>query len=687
MAQFPGFTKTSDKYFTGEDYQALIRKAAIEAAANEDIPESVIAGNYSSLQPIIEAISRPVILKKFNWLENGMFSKPVKGTEAFNKRKEAYARELQRGVRDALLSNNIIFQNLKKTDQTDRILSFHSDITIDRSGMYTVVETIKIYNGDGGGESSNDEIKRGITRSFPTRYTNHLGMISKVPFHIKKLLKNNEPEPYFTKSASNGITLYAGSSDQFLKPGIYTYQLTYETGHQVIYHEDKDESYWNVNGNGWSFSADKVSCSIHFPEGASVMESRCYTGLQGAALQQCTYNNNGSNTVNFETNAKLGPYEGLTVAASIRKGILQEPSAFSKMLRFLKDNIIIPILSLAVMLFFFFNYRKWRRVGKDPKGAVIIPQFEPPVNMSAADTGYLLDQGYGAHLFAASIVDHCVQHKLDIEIKKEGVLFKSPVYYFQRPPESKFNDKQTRLYEWYGYDINDLYGHTAQKGKYNSHIASLYNGLGEHLKKRLEIRPKRANTFKGLFSLNRHYGPIILLFILGIASIFYLAFAQSVGLTIVTVVLFVLCIIIQTVFSKIMSAYTPEGRAVADHALGFKMYLETAEQNRFDKMNPPEMTIQLFEKYLPYAIALGCESAWSSKFEEVISKATADGYQPTYFHGSGHLFNTASFTSGIASGLASTISSASTPPSSSSGGSSGGGSSGGGGGGGGGGGW
>ena len=104
-------------------------------------------------------------------------------------------------------------------------------------------------------------------------------------------------------------------------------------------------------------------------------------------------------------------------------------------------------------------------------------------------------------------------------------------------------------------------------------------------------------------------------------------------------------------------------------------------------MNPPDLTIQLFEKYLPYAIALECENQWSEKFETIINNTVEGGYQPAYFNMHGSNLNMRTFTSGLSSGISNTIASASTPPSSSGGGSGGGGSSGGGGGGGGGGGW
>ena len=117
------------------------------------------------------------------------------------------------------------------------------------------------------------------------------------------------------------------------------------------------------------------------------------------------------------------------------------------------------------------------------------------------------------------------------------------------------------------------------------------------------------------------------------------------------------------------------------------MYLAQAEQHLYNQLAPPEKTLDLFEKYLPYAVALKVENEWARQFDSIIETAMASGYNPSYYSfssGSRGHFSASDFSRGISAGLSSTISSASTPPSSSS---SGGGSSGGGGGGGGGGGW
>jgi uncharacterized membrane protein len=101
--------------------------------------------------------------------------------------------------------------------------------------------------------------------------------------------------------------------------------------------------------------------------------------------------------------------------------------------------------------------------------------------------------------------------------------------------------------------------------------------------------------------------------------------------------------------------------------------------------NPPEKTPQLFEKYLPFALALGVDQSWAEKFAAVLSSAQQpDGkpYNPTWYNGSWDNFNLSTTTSSLNTAVTHSV----TPPGSYSGG-GGGGFSGGGGGGGGGGGW
>ena len=163
-------------------------------------------------------------------------------------------------------------------------------------------------------------------------------------------------------------------------------------------------------------------------------------------------------------------------------------------------------------------------------------------------------------------------------------------------------------------------------------------------------------------------------------------FAMMTSLLLVGVVLFLVAL--NLLFYRLLKAPTNLGRRVMDKVEGFKMYLSTAEEHRLEKLHPPDKTPELFEKYLPYALALEVDQEWSEKFAEVLRRAAASGdYSPRWYHGHHwDSMHTGSFASSLGSSLSSAISSSSTAPGSSSG-FGGGGSSGGGGGGGGGGGW
>jgi uncharacterized membrane protein len=146
--------------------------------------------------------------------------------------------------------------------------------------------------------------------------------------------------------------------------------------------------------------------------------------------------------------------------------------------------------------------------------------------------------------------------------------------------------------------------------------------------------------------------------------------------------------VMNLVFFYLLRAPTLPGRKLMDEIEGFRLYMTTAEEERLKVLHPPEKTPELFERYLPYALALDCENEWNAKFATVLAAAAMAGAaQPSWYSGRNwDAGRTGSFTDSLGSSLSSSVASASTAPGSRSG-SGGGGSSGGGGGGGGGSGW
>ncbi len=147
--------------------------------------------------------------------------------------------------------------------------------------------------------------------------------------------------------------------------------------------------------------------------------------------------------------------------------------------------------------------------------------------------------------------------------------------------------------------------------------------------------------------------------------------------------------IINWLFYELLKAPTLAGRKLLDKIEGFKQYIDIAERHELDFKHPKGKSPELFEEYLPYALALGVEQQWGESFADVLAQAQASsgGYSPTWYRGTHwNNANIGNFTGSLGSSFTSAIASSSTAPGSSSG-SGGGGSSGGGGGGGGGGGW
>jgi uncharacterized membrane protein len=152
---------------------------------------------------------------------------------------------------------------------------------------------------------------------------------------------------------------------------------------------------------------------------------------------------------------------------------------------------------------------------------------------------------------------------------------------------------------------------------------------------------------------------------------------------------FLTLILINFIFYHLIKRPTVLGRQLMNQIEGFKMYLEAAEKDRLNFRNPPQKTPTLFEKYLPYALALDVEQKWAEHFSDIIQGSLipdSDTYYPGWYAGTiGPNVSLVGFTTALSGSFVGGLESASTPPGSSSG--LGGGSSGGGGGGGGGGGW
>lgn len=207
-----------------------------------------------------------------------------------------------------LLWTSLLWQASLHADE--RILSYHSDISIAADATMTVDETIRV-------RAEGNNIRRGIYRDFPTDYSDQFGNRYVVDFSVLAVSRDGNREPFRTERRGNGVRVYIGNANVLLQPGEYTYTIRYHTNRQIGYFDDHDELYWNVTGIGWDFPIDEAGATVRLPASVSATQLAMegYTGRFGATGQDYTVGiANGE--VSIRTTRPLGSRESLTLVAS-----------------------------------------------------------------------------------------------------------------------------------------------------------------------------------------------------------------------------------------------------------------------------------------------------------------------------------------------------------------------------------
>ena len=613
----------------------------------------------------------------------------------------------------------------------ERILNFHSDITINEDSSLSVTETIRVT-------SEGQNIRRGIFRDFPTTYTDENGRRVRVGFDVAEVLRDGSPENYTVESISNGKRVRIGRADVFLQNGIHEYTIVYRTTRQLGFFDVSDELYWNVTGNGWQFPIDKASATVYLPNNALVLTTDAYTGAQGADGKDFRLTRAVGGEARFETTQALGPYEGLTIVVAWPKGYVEPPSAGDETWYLLSDNAPLAVAGLGLIAMLIYYARVWLLFGRDPARGTVIPRFSPPPGFSPAASRFVRQMGYDRTAFAAALISMAVKGYLKIDEGSSGFSLTRLA-----KDEKDLSKGERRI----ARALFGSYDHIDLKQKNHKRIMKAISGLKEGLEREFQSEYFATNAtyfyigvgvsvvialcmsvvsdmpvenifmtvWLSLWSVgtamlggqvvNRwrsvFNGPgsaagktLSALGMTAFAMPFFIGEAVALGVigwsvSFAAIGCIFAIILVNAVFFYLLKAPTLAGARIHDELDGFKMYLETAEKDRLEAMYPPKMTPALFEKFLPYALALGVEQQWSEAFAAALPNMSEEEtkYHPHWYSGSSwNRFGASNFANTLGSSIASAAVSSSTTPGSSSG-SSGGGFSGGGGGGGGGGGW
>ena len=602
----------------------------------------------------------------------------------------------------------------------EHILRFASDVAVQRNGDLEVTETIRV-------QAEQNAIKHGILRDFPTTYTRPDGSRVVVGFTVASVTLDGANVRWVTEPMSNGVRVRIGSADTTLSVGVHEFVIRYTTTRQIGFFKDYDELYWNATGTGWPYVIDVAEARIALPDAVPFRQAAFYTGAQGANGKDAAIVTQQPGLIVFRTTRPLPPRNGLTVAAAWQKGLVAAPGPAEQAGWWLQDNLPAAIAGLGLAGILAFYAFAWWRFGRDPPAGTIIPLFGPPDGMSAAAVRYVERMAYDARCFTAAIIDLGVNGHLRLTGKgAETVLWRLDGGKSIGSAESAVKSKlfaanpslklvqtnyqtlggaqsalQTSLKQSYdGTLFTDNYGWSgvglfltiALLAVVVGLIATTYDGdraTALNVGLLLPLVPIAAGAFMIRIGRRRDsWGGLMIA-----AGAALVVLSVAIGLAVMAagahgpldvlpgIAAYVLAPLALLGFHW-LQAPTAAGRAIMDRIEGFRQYLGVAEEDRLNALNPPDKTPELFERFLPYALALDVENRWATRFAAVLAAAgagaAASAGAVSWYQGSQWANDPVGFTHQLGGALSQTIASASSAPGSSDGGSSGGGSSGGG---------
>ncbi len=630
-----------------------------------------------------------------------------------------------------------LFFGATVTRAAERIISFGSEITVRPDASMLVVETIRVH-------SEGRQIQHGIFRDFPTSYRDRAGHSYRVGFDVTSVRRDGQSEPFLAQELSNGKRVRIGRADVFLPPGDHVFEIDYVTSRQLGFFADHDELYWNVTGNGWDFPIDHATAVVRLPGTVprDRIRTEAYTGISGSREKAVRIAGTAEGDPSFTTTRPLGLREGLTIVVGWPKGHVRQPTVSEQFGFLAHDNPGIGWAAAGLLALLGYFLIAWLLVGRDPPKGTIIPRFYPPEGYSPAACRFIGKMHYDHKCFAAALINLAVKgivklretdrkkftvtkcHPKEISVSpEEAVLYqklleetdsialvqerqatiKSAVDAFKEALKLNYQtDYFATNRSWFFASVTILAA-TALAVVLSSPdrgVAIFFLAAGAMAGAMIMasivafIRAIRRSRTAAIF-----FGVFLIFVVLFFFFFFSPGWAHfSASISPVTALLFGGMAALAILFHHLLKRPTLAGRKVMDQIDGFRMYLGTAERESLAALNPPEPTPELFESYLPYALALDVEQKWAEQFADILAQAQqppgqAGAYQPVWFSSDSHRLypSTAAMATAVGGALSSAISSASTPPGSDSGFSGGGGgeggSSGGGGGGGGGGGW
>jgi uncharacterized membrane protein YgcG len=501
-----------------------------------------------------------------------------------------------------------------------RIENFHSETIVMPDGTIDVTETIQAHFIGGPWH--------GLYRTIPVEYVTPQGLNYSLFLDVKRatdaagraLKYESSRERHYRK-----LKIYVPNADNSTQ----TISIEYSVSDALRFFEDHDELYWNVTGDEWDIPIQSASARIILPEGTTNIRANVFTGAYRSRAQNADVDIAG-NGVEVRTREPLRLHEGMTVAVAFDKGFVHEPTAADKLALFFRSNwpLGIPVAAFLIMF-----YLWWTR-GRDPRLRPIAAQYEPPDQLTPGEAGTLVDSAFNMRDVTASIVDLAVRGYILIEEHQKdqllGLMHRKDYNFVLK----KSRDQWSSLKGHEQALLNGIFV-TGQVGEsipmsslenqFYTNVPEIKNSLLDSLVEHGYYRRRPDGVRASYIGIG-----VVLGFIIGWGGV---ALGISTGVApLAFIIAGVLTGAIICGFGWFMPVHTDQGTRALENLLGFEDFLVHVDADRFQRMiKTPEM----FEKFLPFAMALGVEKNWSRAFQGILKEPpqwySGSSYGPNFY--------------------------------------------------------
>jgi len=463
----------------------------------------------------------------------------------------------------------------------------------------------------------------GLHREIPVEYVTPQGLNYSLFLDLKRVTDGSGHDLKYESSRERHyrkLKIYVSNADN----SVQTIIIQYTVSDALRFFEDHDEFYWNITGDEWDVPIGSASASISLPIAAKNIRANIFTGTYRSRGHEAEAEVMG-NGVDVHTTGPLAYHEGLTVAIAFDKGAVKEPTAAEKASLFLRSNwpLGLPVVVAAFMFWL------WWTTGRDPRVRPIAAQYEPPAQLTPSEVGTLVDNSADMRDITSAIVDLAVRGYLVIEEHTTDHmmgLWKDKDYNFilkkERAEWSALKPHEQQLLDGI-FNVGTAGESVSMSSLHNQFYKSLpaiKNRIFDSLVSQGYYRRRPDSVRSAYLAAGLIVG---FLAIWGGSGI-----ARSLGMPgLPFIIAGILSAMVICGFGWFMPARTISGTRTLEGVLGFEDFLAHVESDRFNRMiKTPEM----FEKFLPFAMALGVEKNWSRAFQNIYTQP------PSWYQGGGY---------------------------------------------------